>query len=241
VEPVHALHCDHYQDETVTGIRGDVAVKIFGEDLNVLEDLGKKTLAIISSVPGAAEPQMEVTSGVAELQVDLDRGALARYGLNVSDVQELVETLIGGKQVSEMIQGRARFPISVQLPPKLRNDPEALSRLVLRAPGGEVVTLDQVAQVRTVRGPEVISRENTERRVAIQTNVRGTDLGTFVKNAQAKVNASLKLPSGYEVEWGGQFANQSRANRRLMILLPVSIGIISLCSLPLFIPPNRPA
>jgi heavy metal efflux system protein len=213
-------------DETVTGIRGDVAIKIFGDDLKTLEDLGRRTLAIISSIPGAAEPQMEVTSGVAELQVDIDRPALSRYGLNVADVQEVIETLVGGRPVSEMIEGRARFPISIKLPETFRNDPDTLKGFVLRAPGGELVPLNQVAQVRTVRGPETISRENTQRRIAIQTNVRGTDLGSFVKQAQDKVNGSLKRPAGYEIEWGGQFENQSRANRRLMFVLPVSIAII---------------
>ena len=213
-------------DETVTGIRGDVAIKIFGDDLKTLEELGRRTLALVSSIPGAAEPQMEVTSGVAELQVDIDRPALARYGLNVADVQEVVETLIGGRPVSEMIEGRARFPISIKLPESLRNNPDALKNLILRAPGGELVRLNQVAQIRTVRGPQTISRENTQRRIAIQTNVRGTDLGSFVKLAQDKVNSSLKLPAGYEIEWGGQFENQSRANRRLMFVLPLSIAII---------------
>ena len=213
-------------DETVTGIRGDVAIKIFGDDLKILDNLGKRTLAIISSIPGAAEPQMEVTSGVAELQIDLDRPALVRYGLNVSDVQEIVENLVAGKPVSEMIQGRARFPISVRLSENLRNDPDTLKKLLLRAPRGELMPLDQIASIRTVRGPEVISRENTQRRIAIQTNVRGTDLGSFVRLAQEKVNRSLRLPPGYEIEWGGQFENQSRANRRLMIVLPVSIAVI---------------
>jgi len=213
-------------DETVTGIRGDVAIKIFGDDLKILEELGRRALAIVSSIPGAAEPQMEVTSGVAELQVDIDRPALARYGLDVADIQEVIETLVGGKAVSEMIEGRARFPISIKLPESLRNDPDALKDFVLRAPGGELVRLNQVAQIRTVRGPQTISRENTQRRIAIQTNVRGTDLGSFVKLAQDKVNSTLKLPAGYEIEWGGQFENQSRANRRLMFVLPVSIAII---------------
>ncbi len=213
-------------DETVTGIRGDVAIKIFGSDLKVLEDLGHRVLTLVSSIPGAAEPQMEVVSGVAELQVDVLRPALARYGLNVSDVQETIETLVGGQPLSEMIEGQARFPISVRLPEKLRNDPEVLKEIVLRAPGSELVKLNQVAQIRTVRGPEVISRENARRRVAVQTNVRGTDLGSFVRLAQDKVNRSLKLPPGYEIEWGGQFENQARANRRLAFVLPVSVAII---------------
>ncbi|HXA63630.1 MAG TPA: CusA/CzcA family heavy metal efflux RND transporter [Bryobacteraceae bacterium] len=213
-------------DETVTGVRGDVAIKIFGDDLKTLEDLGKRVLALISSIPGAAEPQMEVLSGVAELQVNVTRPALARYGLNVSDVEEVVETLVGGRPLSEMIEGQARFPISVRLPERLRNDPEALKEIVLRASGSELVKLNQVAQVRTVLGPEVISRENARRRVAVQTNVRGTDLGSFVRLAQERVNSSIKLPPSYEIEWGGQFENQSRANRRLTFVLPVSVAII---------------
>ena len=213
-------------DETVTGIRGDVAIKIFGDDLPTLENLGKRMLSLISSLPGAADTQMEVMSGVAELQVDAIRPALARYGLNVSDMQELIETLVGGQPVSEMIDGRARFPISVRVPEYLRSNPESLKGLILRAPGGELVSLNQVAEVRTVRGPEVIYRENARRRVAIQTNVRGTDLGSFVKAAQEKVSEFFQLPSGYEIQWGGQFENQARADRRLMFVLPLSIAII---------------
>jgi cobalt-zinc-cadmium resistance protein CzcA len=213
-------------DETVTGIRGDVAIKIFGDDLNILDELGKRMLALVSSLPGAADAQMEVMSGIPELQLDLNRPALARYGLNVSDVSEVIETLVGEQPVSEMIEGRARFPISVQIPGSLRNNPEALKDLVLRAPGGEVVRLNQLAEIRTVRGPEVISRENAQRRVAIQTNVRGMDLGSFVRLAQDKVRTSFKLPVGYEIQWGGQFENQARANRRLMFVLPVSVTII---------------
>jgi cobalt-zinc-cadmium resistance protein CzcA len=169
---------------------------------------------------------MEVLSGVAELQVDVTRPALARYGLNVSDVQEVIETLVGGQPLSEMIEGQARFPISVRLPERLRNDPEALKEIVLRAPASELVKLNQVAQIKTVLGPEVISRENARRRVVVQTNVRGTDLGSFVRLAQEKVNRSIKLAPGYEIQWGGQFENQSRANRRLAFVLPVSVAII---------------
>jgi cobalt-zinc-cadmium resistance protein CzcA len=213
-------------DETVTGIRGDVAIKVFGEDLHVLDELGKRMLSLIASLPGAADAQMEVMSGVPELQVDVARPALARYGLNVSDVQQVIETLIGEQPVSEMIEGRARFPISVQIPANLRNNPDALKDLELRAPGGELVRLAQLATIRAVRGPEVISRENAQRRIAIQTNVRGIDLGSFVRAAQEKVSRSFSLPAGYEIQWSGQFENQARANRRLTFVLPVSVAII---------------
>jgi Cu/Ag efflux pump CusA len=133
-------------DETVTGIRGDVAMKTFGDSLRVLEDLGKRMLSLISSIPGAADAQMEPLLGAAELRVNMDRPALARYGLNVSDVQEVIETLVGEQPVSEMIEGRARFPISVRLPEVVRSSPDALEKLTPRAPGGELVRLDQVAQ-----------------------------------------------------------------------------------------------
>ena len=168
---------------------------------------------------GAGQPVMQLID-VAVLVT------WSRYGLNVSDVEEIIENLVGGQPISEIVDGRARYSISVRLPDNLRNDPDQLKELVLRAPGGELVRLDQVAQVRTVRGPEIISRENAERQVAVQTNVRGTDLGTFVRLAQEKVNRSFQLPPGYEIQWGGQFENQSRANRRLEFVLPISIGII---------------
>jgi len=213
-------------DEVVTGIRGDLALKIFGEDIEVLDHLGDLTLAQIAGTPGAFGAQKEVTGGVAELRVEANRSELGRYGMNVSDVQEVVETMIGGRQVSEMIQGQRRFPVAVRLPEALRNDIDGLAGLLMTAPGGERVRLDQVAKVRVVRGPEIINRENAQRRVVVQSSVRGTDLGTFVKAAQARVDGKVKIPAGYSLVWGGQFENQQRANRRLVIVLPVSILVI---------------
>ncbi len=213
-------------DEVVTGIRGDLAIKIFGQDTKVLSDLAQRTLALITTVKGASEPQMEITTGVPELQLDLRRDELDRYGLNVSDVQELAETLIGQKQISEVIEGEQRFPLALRLPDNQRQNVDALAGLWLSAPGGERVRLDQVANLNVVRGPEIISRENARRRVVVQSNVRGTDLGSFVANARQKVDQGLKLPAGYSMEWGGQFENQRRANQRLLIVLPVSILVI---------------
>jgi cobalt-zinc-cadmium resistance protein CzcA len=213
-------------DETVTGIRGDVAIKIFGDDLDTLGILGKQVYNTVSAIPGAVEPYMEVTTGVPEAQIRLDRAALARYGLNVSDVQQLIEKTVGGQPVTEMIEGRARFGIAVRLPESFRSDPDMLGRLRLRGGNGELVNLSQVASIQTVSGPELISRENTQRRLAVQVNVRGTDVGSFVRIAQDKVRQNIKLPEGYTIDWGGQFENQTRANRRLMIVLPISIAII---------------
>jgi cobalt-zinc-cadmium resistance protein CzcA len=213
-------------DETISGIKADVAVKIFGEDPKTLTALAEKALRIITAVPGAADEQMEIVTGVAELRIDVERDALARYGLNVSDVRDLMEAAIGGKAVSEMIEGQRRFAIVVRLPEEYRRDDGAIRNLLLFAPGGERVPLGQVARVTMARGPEVISREDGQRRIVVQCNVRGRDLGSFVKDAQRAMDEGLALPAGYAIDWGGQFENQERAMRRLMVVVPASILII---------------
>jgi cobalt-zinc-cadmium resistance protein CzcA len=213
-------------DETVSGIKADVALKIFGEDPRTLEQLAERALRTISKVPGAADAQMEIATGVAELRVQVDRAALARYGLNVSAVRELVEAAVGGRAVSDMIEGQRRFPIVVRLPERYRLDAAALGELPLSAPAGEQIRLGQVARVEVGRGAEVISREDGQRRIVVQANVRGTDLGSFVAEARRRIALDLPLPAGYSLNWGGQFENQERATRRLIVVLPLSILII---------------
>ncbi|HWR52863.1 MAG TPA: CusA/CzcA family heavy metal efflux RND transporter [Bryobacteraceae bacterium] len=212
-------------DETISGIKADVALKIFGEDPRTLEQLAERALRTISAVPGAADAQMEVTSGVAELRVEADRPALARYGLNISDVRDVMDAAIGGQHISDMIEGQRRFAIVLRLPERYRKDPASIENLSLSAPAGERVRLGQVARVRMARGPEVISREDGQRRIVVQSNVRGRDLGSFVAEAQHSL-ASLQLPPGYWLDWGGQFENQERATQRLLIVLPASVLII---------------
>ncbi|HLI76493.1 MAG TPA: efflux RND transporter permease subunit [Acidobacteriaceae bacterium] len=214
-------------DETITGTRGDAALKIFGNDLNTLEQLGKQARSIIGSVKGASETQMELISGAEELQIVIDRAAAARYGVRVSDVQQVIESLYGSRQVSEMIEGEQRFPIAFRLPAALRNDPDQLRALNLKTPSGELVRLDQVAEIRQVRGPILINREQAHRRVVVMTNVGGRDLGGFVKDAEAAIQKQLPLPPGYRLEWGGQYENQKRAQARLLIVFPVSLLIIA--------------
>jgi heavy metal efflux system protein len=213
-------------DETITGTRGDAALKIFGPDLNTLESLGQKALAIVSSVKGASQPQLERIGGAANLEIDIDREAAARYGLNVSDIQEVVESLIGSKQISEMVQGVERFPIAVRLPPAMRNNLDDIYGLQLRTPSGELVRLDQVSHIRRVSGPILINHENARRRIVVSTNVEGRDLGSFVKEAQRKINSQLVLPPGYSVEWGGQYENEQEAQKRLAVVLPLALLII---------------
>ena len=214
-------------DESITGTRGDVALKIFGDDLDTLEQMAKQAQKIISDVPGASETQMEIISGAQELQVRVDRAAAARYGVTVADIQEVIETLYGSKQLSEMLLGEERFPIAIRLPADLRNDPEKLRSLQLKTPQGELVRLDQLAEIHTVGGPILINREQAHRRAVVMSNVAGRDLGSYVKDCKAAVAQKMSLPPGYRLEWGGQYENQQRAQQRLLIVFPVSILIIS--------------
>ncbi len=214
-------------DETITGTRGDVALKIFGQDLDILEQLARQAQTILSKVNGASETQMERISGAQELQVRIDRRAAARYGVNVSDVQEVIETMYGSKQLSEMLLGEERFPIAVRLPEALRNDPEQLRSLQIKTPQGELVRLDQVAEIRTVGGPILINREQAHRRAVVMSNVSGRDLGSFVKECRTQIEQQLTLPPGYHLEWGGQYENQRRAQTRLLLVFPVSLLIIA--------------
>jgi cobalt-zinc-cadmium resistance protein CzcA len=213
-------------DEVISGVKGDVAIKLFGEDPRVMERLAEQVLRAVSAVPGAADAQMEMTTGVAELQVSVHRQELARYGLNVSDVREVIETAVGGRNVSDMIEGQRRFGIVLRLPEQYRREPASLGEIILSAPGGERVPLRQVADISLRQGPELITRENGQRRIVVQANVRGRDLGGFVAEAQPRVKSAVAMPPGYSLEWGGQFENQERAMRRLTIVLPASIVII---------------
>ena len=213
-------------DESVSGIKADVALKIFGEDSTVLQQLAEKALRLIQVIPGAADTQQQVVSGIGELRVAVDRPALARYGLNVTDVRELLNSTTGGTEVSEMIEGQRRFPVSVRLPAVYRSDLQALGNLLLQAPGGERVRLNQVANIQMTRGPEMVNRENAQRFIVVQSNVRGRDLGSFVDTAQSSIRKGLALPAGYSIDWGGQFENQQRATKRLALVLPLSIAIV---------------
>ena len=212
-------------DETISGVKADLAIKIFGDDFHTLNGLAEQALRMVSGVPGSANPQMEITSGVAELSVKVDRAALARYGLNVSDVQEAVEAGGSGDVVSEVIDGQKRYTVALRLPDRYRTDPAAIRQISLRAPGGEHLTLGDVARIDVKRGAEIINREEGQRRIVVMSNVLGRDLGSFVAEVRSKL-AGMQLPPGYFIEYGGQFENQERATRRLMLVIPVVLAII---------------
>src|SRR5882672_1550617 len=213
-------------DETVSGVKADLAVKIFGDDFRTLNALGQQVLRSIATVQGAADPQMEITMGVAELSIRVDRAALARYGLNVSDVEEAVAAGASGDIISQVIDGPKRYTVALRLPDRYRSDPDALRDILLRAPNGEQVALSQVARIEVTRGPEKVDREEGQRRIVVMSNVRGRDLGSFVAEVQSKIGQQIALPTGYFIEYGGQFENQERATRRLMLIVPIVITTI---------------
>ena len=215
-------------DEVVSGVKADVAVKVFGPDPTELEQIGERVRGVLAAVPGVADLQVEVLSGAVQLQIDIDRERIARYGLNVTDLREMVETAVGGTAATEVLDGVRRFAVVVRFPDAVRADPDALRGMLLTAPGGERVPLGQVANVHAMHGPEVINRENGERRLVVQCNVRGRDLGGFVADAQQRMDTALRLPTGYHLAWGGQFENQERAMRRLAVVIPLSLAIIFL-------------
>jgi cobalt-zinc-cadmium resistance protein CzcA len=213
-------------DETVSGVKADLAVKIFGDDFRTLDALGQQVLRAVSRVQGAADAQMEITSGVAELAVRVRRDALARYGLNVSDVEEAVAAGASGDVISEVLDGQKRYTVALRLPDQYRTDADAMRAILLKAPGGEQVALEQVADIAVTRGPEKIEREEGQRRVVVMSNVRGRDLGSFVDEVRSRIEREVMLPAGYYIEYGGQFENQQRATRRLMFIVPIVIAVI---------------
>jgi heavy metal efflux system protein len=215
-------------DETISGVKADLAIKIFGDDLNTLDSLSQQVLRTVSSVRGAAEPQIALSSGVAELSVRVDRDALARYGLNVTDVEESVEAGASGAVVSEIIDGQKRYTVALRLPEGYRSNPEAMRAVTLRAPNGEQVALGQVARVEVTRAAEKIEREEGQRRTVVMSNVRGRDLGGFVSDVRSRIDTEIKLPAGYSVTYGGQFENQQRATRRLSLIIPIVVAAIFL-------------
>ncbi|NOT59404.1 MAG: efflux RND transporter permease subunit [Acidobacteria bacterium] len=213
-------------DEVISGVRADVAVKLFGDDTAVLEREGERIARVLQRVAGAADVQVEALSGAGELQIQINRAALARYGLHTDDVARTVEMALGGAVATELIDERKRTDIVVRLPESYRANDAALGSILLPAPNGERVTLAQLASIKTALGPEVVNRENAQRRIVIQSNVRGRDIGSFVADAQAAFDREVKLPTGYFVTWGGEFENQQRAMKRLYLVVPLALFLI---------------
>ncbi len=212
--------------EMVTGVRSDIAVKVFGDDLDQLKKLAGQIGKVAQTLQGAQDLRIEKVSGQQYLSIEIDRQAIARLGLNVSDVNDVLEIAIGGKVVTEIFEGERRFPGVVRLPERFRNNVEAISNVLITSPNGAQVRLTDIAKISVQDGPAQISRELGKRRIVIGVNVKDRDLGSFVAELQKKVDAQVSLPEGYYLEWGGQFQNMERAMGHLMVIIPITIAAI---------------
>jgi cobalt-zinc-cadmium resistance protein CzcA len=210
----------------VTGVRSQLAIKIFGDDLGELRTVSEQVARLLRSVPGARDIRIERLSGQQALTIDIDRKAIARHGINVAEVHNLIETAIGGKEVSQLYEGERRFGIAVRFPEEARNSVETIRKLLLRAPDGALVPLDAVAKIELRDGPAQISRESAKRRVVVGANVEGRDLGGFVQEVEQRIASDIKLPEGFYFVFGGQFENMERAMATLTIIVPITIAAI---------------
>lgn len=211
--------------ELIAGVRSDVAISIYGDDLETLEQLGGKVVKVVSKVPGAADTKAEQVAGLPYFRVIIDRDAIARYGINASQVLDTVEA-IGGKQVGQVLEGQKRFFMQVRFSPQDRESFENIENIRVSDQNGKLIPLNQLAEIRTEEGPAQISRENIHRRLSVETNVRGRDLASFVSQAQAAIEEQVDLPPGYWIEWGGQFENLERASSTLAIVVPIALFLI---------------
>jgi cobalt-zinc-cadmium resistance protein CzcA len=214
--------------ELVEGIgsRSDVTVKIFGEDLRTLDRIGQNVARVLNGVSGSSDVKVQQVSGLPTLKVEPDRRAIARYGINIADVQELVQTAIAGTEATQVFENFRRFGLVVRVAPQFRQNPDALSQLRVASPTGANIPLAQVARIQTEEGPAELSRENTERRIGVEANVRSRDIASFVEEAQRAVAQKVKLPPGYRMEWSGTYRNLQEGKRRLAIAVPLTFAII---------------
>ena len=218
-------------NELISGVRSDVAVKVFGDDMAVLEQTAGKIAEALRQVPGASEVKVEQTGGLPVLTVDIDRDRAARFGLAVGDVQDFVAIAVGGRQAGTLFEGDRRFDLLVRLPEAQRSDIDGLSRLLLPLPAGAdgriaFIPLGQVAQLQLLQGPNQVSRENGKRLVVVSANVRGRDIGSFVAEAEQRLANEVQVPAGYWTAWGGQFEQLQSAARRLQVVVPVALLLV---------------
>lgn len=247
-------------NELIAGIRSDVAVKLYGDDFDKLTPTAEAIAKVLQAIPGAADVKAEQTAGLPVMNVEIDRAAIARHGLNIADVQDVIAVAIGGREAGLVFEGDRRFDLMVRLPDDIRRDISNLSNLPIPLPHGDeeatevrfasgrppvglaqggserpgFIPLGSIARIEIAEGTNQISRENGKRRVVIQANVRGRDIGSFVAEAQAKITQQVKIPAGYWIDWGGQFENLIAARQRLMIVVPVCFFLIFLLLFSMF-------
>ncbi len=212
--------------EMVAGVRSDIAIWLYGDNYEVLIPKAAEINTIITSIAGAKDVKTEQVDGLPIIQAKIDRNAIARYGINVSDVQDVIETAIGGRAATQVLEGMMRFDLFVRYTEETRDNVEKIKNILVSTPSGVRVPLSQLADISVAEGPAQISRQNGHRRIVVECNVRGRDIGSFVTEAQKKIQENVELPAGYYLNWGGQFENMQQARNRLCIVVPVTLGII---------------
>lgn len=211
--------------ELIAGVRSDIAISLYGEDLDILKQKADEIVAVVSRVGGAADTKAEQIAGLPYLRIRIDRSAIARYGINASKVLDVVEAL-GGKTVGQVLEGQRRFDMQVRFKESERQDVDRIRNIKVADPQGRLIPLSQLAMIKVEQGPVQISRENIQRRISVEANVRGRDIASFVADAQRAVDEKIKLPPGYTIEWGGQFKNLQEATQRLVIVVPLALFLI---------------
>jgi len=213
-------------EEAVSGVKGELAVKIYGDDLKTLEEKGNEVVSIMSKIRGVEDLGLFRVIGQPNLTFSVDRQAAARFGINVADVQDAIQTAVGGNAVSQVLRGEARYDLVLRYQEPYRDTREAIENVRLLSPSGERVSLAQLTKVATTDGAEEIYREGEQRYIAVKYSVRGRDLGSTVQEAIDKVNKQVSLPSGYHIDWAGEYESQKRSQRRLLLVLPITIILI---------------
>lgn len=211
-----------------TGIRADLGIKLFGSDSKILLEQANLIADVLRSVKGAADVQVETTQGLPQLEIVIDREKIARYGINVADVNLVVETALGGTPITRINDASQRFDVCARYSDALRNNPEEIRKLMIEAPDGRQVPLSELAKFNSIQGPVQISRENGQRRIVIQSNVRGRDLGGFVEDAQRQIESKVKLPAGYILEFGGTYEKLVTGRQRLAVVVPLTFSLVFL-------------
>lgn len=213
-------------EEAISGVKGEIAIKIFGDDLKILQEKANQITNILGTIEGATDIAAEQQSGLAQMVIAIDRDRIARYGINVADVEDVITMAVGGKAATQMLEGERRFDITVRLIESMRDSVMAIENLTVLSPNGSRIPLAELAEIKINQGASRISREDNVRRIAIKCNLIGRDLGSFVAEAQQKVNQQVALQPGYHIVWSGQFENQQRAMKRLLFIVPVSLILI---------------
>ncbi len=212
-------------NEMIAGIRSDLGIKLFGDDFEVLKTKAREIETALKAIPGAADVLTEQITGQPMLEIEIDRDAIARQGIPARDVLDVVESL-GTRKVGEIHEGGRRFPITLRVDDRYRVDPLAIGRILVSAANGDRISLARLTRIRSAEGPSTINHEWAKRRIVVQANVRGRDVGSFVADAMAAIDKKVDLPEGYYVRFGGQFENLERARKRLFIVVPLALSLI---------------